>query len=161
MKLKKKNRTEDNIQKYSPQWMNKYHLWVKKGKPKEFTVYLLHDKNLKVKKLGRSTKIWARVFNGLNHRYFFNFNLLDLKYFKNKSETIRYEKKLKKMFKKTRVEVLTYAYNQRKDGKSLKPKETSGTLANGGKECYEEKSVPNSFMKIDKILKKNLKYLND
>ena len=141
--------------------MNKYHLWVKKGKPKEFTVYLLHDKNLKVKKLGRSTKIWARVFNGLNHRYFFNFNLLDLKYFKNKSETIRYEKKLKKMFKKTRVEVLTYAYNQRKDGKSLKPKKKFEILANGGNECYEEKSVPNSFMKIDKILKKNLKYLND
>jgi len=161
MKSKKLNRIEVNIEDNSPQWINTYHRWVKKGKPKEFTVYLLHDKNLKVKKLGRSTKIWARVFNGLNHRYFFNFNLLDLKYFKNKSETIRYEKKLKKMFKKTRVEVLTYAYNQRKDGKSLKPKETSGTLANGGNECYEEKSVPNSFMKIDKILKKNLKYLND
>lgn len=154
MKLKKINRIENNIQKYSPQWMNKYHLWVKKGKPKEYTVYLLHDKNLKVKKLGRSTKIWARVFNGLNHRYFFNFSLLDLKYFKNKSETISYEKKLKKIFKNKRVEVLTYAYNQRKDGKSLKPKKTSGTLANGGNECYEEKSVPNSFMKIDKILKK-------
>ena len=89
---KKTNRTEDNIKKNSPQWINKYHRWVKKGKPKEFTVYLLHDKNLKVKKLGRSTKIWSRFFNGLNHRYFFNFNLLDLKYFKSKSETIIYEK---------------------------------------------------------------------
>jgi hypothetical protein len=99
------------------------------------------------------------VFNGLNHRYFFNFNLLDLKYFKNKSETIRYEKKLKKMFKKTRVEVLTYAYNQRKDGKSLKPKETSGTLANGGNECYEEKSVPNSFCRNRQNFEKKLKIL--
>ena len=51
MPVKKTNRIGDNIQKYSPQWMNKYHLWVKKGKPKEFTVYLLHDKNLKVKKI--------------------------------------------------------------------------------------------------------------
>ena len=151
---KKTNRTEDNILKYSPQWINKYNRWINKGKPKEFTVYLLHDKKLKVKKLGRSTKIWARVFNGLNHRYFFNFNLLDLKYFKNKSETIKYEKKLKEKFNSVRVEVLTYAYNQRKDGKSLKPKKALGTLANGGNECYEENSVPNSFAKIDKILKK-------
>ena len=149
---KKTNRTEDNILKYSPQWINKYNRWINKGKPKEFTVYLLHDKKLKVKKLGRSEKIWGRVFNGLNHRYFFNFNLLDLKYFKNKSETIKYEKKLKEKFKKTRVEVLTYAYNQRKDGKSLKPKKTLGRLANGGNECYEEKSIPNSFAEIDKIL---------
>ena len=34
---KKTNRTKDNIQKYSPQWMIKYHRWVKKNKPKEFT----------------------------------------------------------------------------------------------------------------------------
>ena len=153
---KKTNRTEDNIQKYSPQWMIKYHRWVKKDKPVEFTVYLLHDKELKVKKIGRSTKIWARVFNGLNHRYFFNFNLLDLKDFKNKYETIRYEMKLKEIFKKARVEVLTYAYNQRKDGKSLKPKKTLGTLANGGNECYEEKSVPNSFEEIEAQINKDL-----
>ena len=57
---KKTNRTEDNILKYSPQWINKYNRWINKGKPKEFTVYLLHDKKLKVKKLGRSTKIWDR-----------------------------------------------------------------------------------------------------
>ena len=64
----------------------------------------------------------------------------------------RRKNRVQKSFKKTRLEVLTYAYNQRKDGKSLKPKETPGTLANGGNECYEEKSVPNSFAEIDKIL---------
>ena len=148
------SRTAANIKSNSPQWLKSYFKWIKRGRPKEFTVYLLHDKKLKVKKLGRSEKIWGRVFNGLNHRYFFNFNLLDLKYFKNKSETIKYEKKLKEKFKKTRVEVLTYAYNLRKDGKSLKPKKTLGRLANGGNECYEEKSIPNSFSEIDKILKK-------
>ena len=146
------SRIENNIIKFSPKWTKAYQEWIKKGKPKQFTVYLLHDKKLKVKKLGISTKVWARVFNGLNHRYFFNFNLLDLKYFKDKSETIKYEKKLKEKFKKTRVEVLTYAYNLRKDGKSLKPKKTLARLANGGNECYEEKSIPNSFAEIDKIL---------
>ena len=152
MFLKKVNRTENNVRKYSPQWINKYNKWIKSGKPKEFTVYLLHDKKLKIKKIGRSTKIWGRVFNGLNHKYFYNFNLLDVKYFKNKSETIKYEDKLKVKFEKAKVEVLTYAYNQRKDGKSLKPKKILGRLANGGNECYDEKSIPNSFIEIDKIL---------
>lgn len=152
MFFKKINRTENNIRKYSPQWINKYNKWIISGKPKEFTVYLLHDKKLKIKKIGRSTKIWGRVFNGLNHKYFYNFNLLDVKYFKNKSETIKYEDKLKVKFEKAKVEVLTYAYNLRKDGKSLKPKKIPGRLANGGNECYDEKSIPNSFIEIDKIL---------
>ena len=70
------SRIENNIIKFSPKWTKAYQNWIKKGKPNQFTAYLLHDKKLKVKKLGISTKVWARVFNGLNHRYFFNFNLL-------------------------------------------------------------------------------------
>ena len=40
--------------------------------------------------------------------------------------------------------------------KSLKPKKTLGTLANGGNECYEEKSVPNSFEEIEAQINKDL-----
>ena len=154
MKIKQFNRTEKSIRELSPQQINKYKKWVKDGKPKQYTVYLLHDKNLKIKKIGRSTKHWSRIFNGLNHRYFYNFNLLDIKYFKNKSETIKFELKLQKFYKDKRVEVLTYAYNIRKDIQNHKgPKKIQGILANGGSENYKAEQIPDSFLKINKDLK--------
>ena len=109
------------------------------------------DKSLEIAKSYEHLDNVTVLRNSKNRGCYYTRNK-GLKYFKNKSETIRYEKKLKEIFKKARVEVLTYAYNQRKDGKSLKPKKTLGTLANGGNECYEEKSIPNSFAEIDKIL---------
>lgn len=158
MKIDKLNRTKKNINKFSPKWIREYQKWIENGKPKEFTVYLLHDEKLGVKKIGRSSKIWSRVFNGLNHRYFYNFNLLDLKYFKNKQDFINFETKLKKFYKDKLVTVLTYALNKRKDEKSIKfPRNIKGVLANGGSENFKAEAIPNSFSKIEKEIKFKIK----
>ena len=51
------SRIENNIIKFSPKWTKAYQNWIKKGKPNQFTAYLLHDKKLKVKKLGISSLV--------------------------------------------------------------------------------------------------------
>ena len=69
-----KSRIRKNILKHSPERLVEYETWIKEGKPIKFAVYLLHDstRGVKVKKIGSSTKLWARVFNGLNYKYFYS-----------------------------------------------------------------------------------------
>ena len=145
-------RIKKNILKHSPDRIYEYENWLKEGKPLKFAVYLLHDSSpgVKVKKIGCSTKLWGRVFNGLNYKYFYNFKLLDVKYFSTKLEMLSFEKKVQKFYEKAKVTVNTYAFNRREDIQDLDmPKNLQPVLANGGSENFKEELIPNSFAEID------------
>lgn len=147
-----KSRIRKNILKHSPERLVEYETWIKEGKPIKFAVYLLHDSTLgvKVKKIGSSTKLWARVFNGLNYKYFYNFKLLDVKYFPTKLAMLSFEKKIQKFYEKAKVKVDTYAFNRRSDLENyVIPKNLKPVLANGGSENFKEELIPNSFEEIE------------
>ena len=145
-------RIKKNILKHSPERLYEYENWLKEGKPLKYAVYLLHDTSpgVKVKKIGCSTKLWGRVFNGLNYKYFYNFKLLDVKYFSTKLEMLAFEKKVQKFYEKAKVTVNTYAFNRREDVKDIEmPKNIEPVLANGGSENFNEELIPNSFSEIE------------
>ena len=152
------SRVRKNILKYSPERLKEYESWIKEGRPIRFAVYLLHDASpgVKVKKIGCSTKLWLRVFNGLNYKYFYNFKLLDVKYFSTKLEMLNFEKKIQKFYKKAKVDVNTYAYNKRSDLENHEtPENLEPVLANGGSENFKEELIPNSFNEIEDQINKD------
>lgn len=154
-----KGRIKKNIIKHSPNRLPEYENWLKEGKPIKYAVYLLHDTTpgVKVKKIGCSTKLWGRVFNGLNYKYFYNFKLLDVKYFPTKLEMLTYEKKVQKFYEKAKSTVNTYAFNRREDIKDIEmPENLEPVLANGGSENFKEELLPNSFDEIEAQMNKNL-----
>ena len=153
------SRVRKNILKYSPERLKEYESWIKEGRPIRFAVYLLHDASpgVKVKKIGCSTKLWLRVFNGLNYKYFYNFKLLDVKYFSTKLEMLNFEKKIQKFYKKAKVDVNTYAYNKRSDLENYEtPENLKPVLANGGSENFKEELIPNSFDEIEEQINTDL-----
>jgi len=151
-------RIKKNILKHSPDKLHEYENWLKEGKPRKYAVYLLHDPSpgVKVKKIGCSSKLWGRVFNGLNYKYFYNFKLLDVKYFPTKLEMLSFEKKVQKFYEKAKVAVNTYAFNRREDIKDIEmPKNVRPVLANGGSENFKEELIPNSFNEIEAQINNN------
>ena len=153
------SRVRKNILKYSPERLKEYESWINEGRPIKFAVYLLHDASpgVKVKKIGCSTKLWARVFNGLNYKYFYNFKLLDIKYFSTKLEMLNFEKKIQKFYEKAKVNVNTYAFNKRSDLENYEtPENLEPVLANGGSENFKEELIPNSFDEIEAQTNKDL-----
>ena len=153
------SRVRKNILKYSPERLKEYESWINEGRPTKFAVYLLHDASprVKVKKIGCSTKLWARVFNGLNYKYFYNFKLLDIKYFSTKLEMLNFEKKIQKFYEKAKVNVNTYAFNKRSDLENYEtPENLEPVLANGGSENFKEELIPNSFDEIEAQTNKDL-----
>jgi len=151
-------RIKKNILKHSPERLHEYENWLKEGKPIKYAVYLLHDTTpgVKVKKIGCSTKLWGRVFNGLNYKYFYNFKLLDVKYFPTKLEMLTFEKKVQKFYEQAKATVNTYAYNRREDAEDIEmPKHLEPVLANGGSENFKEELVPNSFSEIEAQINKS------
>ena len=148
-----KSRVRKSIEKLSPAQLAEYENWIEEGKPKKFAVYLLHDPSpgVQVKKIGCSTKLWGRVFGGLNYKYFYNFNLLDIKYFSTKKEMLDYEKKIHKFYVHAKTIVNTFAYNKRYDLDHMpSPTNIKPRMANGGSENFKEESLPNSFNEIEK-----------
>ena len=153
------SRIRKNILKYSPERLKEYESWIKEGRPIKFAVYLLHDESpgVKVKKIGCSTKLCGRVFNGLNYKYFYNFKLLDIKYFSTKLEMLNFEKKIQKFYVKAKVDVNTYAFNKRSDLENYEtPENLEPVLANGGSENFKEELIPNSFDEIEAQINKDL-----
>lgn len=153
-----KSRIKKMIEKLSPSRLEEYERWIQEGKPKKFAVYLLHDSSpgVKVKKIGSSTKLWGRVFNGLNYKYFYNFNLLDVKYFTTKKEMLDYEKKVQKFYEHAKAIVNTFAYNRRSDLNNIENTiNIEPVMANGGSENFKDESIPNSFSEIENQMNSN------
>lgn len=165
MKNDKESRNKRLIKKHSPSFLQEYQAWIEQGKPIKYAVYLLHDSSpgLKIKKIGSSKTLWRRVFGGLNYRYFYNFSLIDKKYFKTEKLMRDYEKIIQDYYKNVRranVDVFTFAYNARSDLKKfhLPKNKIEGRLANGGSENFKENLVPGSFNEIEKELKTGPEY---
>ena len=158
------NRLKRIIKKFSPNLLEEYEEWIAEGKPEKFTVYLLHDPSpgLKIKKIGSSKTLWRRIFGGHNHRYFYNFKLIDKKHFNTAESMRQYEKIIQNFYKgekKANINVITFAYNRRLDFKETPPpKNIEGRLANGGSENFKEELIPETFNEIEKEMKKYKKY---